>query len=230
MHPRRRRAPSDQPEWRRPRGCMVPKVTGGFFISSPPPFTVEIERSQIMQALRPRASFVAQRPRRSSGMVARTRATGQQVGHARSGRSALCRTPLGAVLREGRVSRARRRGRAGGRAPGLPPEPGRPRTHSRAQTAGAGGKTGVLFVCLGNICRSPAAEAVFKAVLAREGVADQFDVDSCGTGGGNPDWWVRSPGRSSACACTWACVWGWARNSACGRERLAGGAYVGASH
>ncbi|KAL4853458.1 putative low molecular weight protein-tyrosine-phosphatase [Chlorella vulgaris] len=43
----------------------------------------------------------------------------------------------------------------------------------------------VLFVCLGNICRSPSAEAVFKDVVARAGVADQFVIDSCGTGGGS---------------------------------------------
>ncbi|CAG9464216.1 unnamed protein product [Pedinophyceae sp. YPF-701] len=51
------------------------------------------------------------------------------------------------------------------------------------------GKTGVLFVCLGNICRSPTAEAVFNMVVERAGVADSFDIDSCGTGGGNPGWY-----------------------------------------
>lgn len=62
----------------------------------------------------------------------------------------------------------------------------------RARSAGdaaSGGKTGVLFVCLGNICRSPTAEAMFRAVAEREGVADKFDIDSCGTGGGNPSWY-----------------------------------------
>ncbi len=33
----------------------------------------------------------------------------------------------------------------------------------------------------GNICRSPTAEAMFRAVVEREGVADKFDIDSCGT-------------------------------------------------
>lgn len=43
-------------------------------------------------------------------------------------------------------------------------------------------KTGVLFVCLGNICRSPLAEGIFIDMAKRRGVIDQFDVDSCGTG------------------------------------------------
>jgi protein-tyrosine phosphatase len=43
--------------------------------------------------------------------------------------------------------------------------------------------TRVLFVCLGNICRSPAAEGVFRHLLAREGLEEHFEVDSAGTGG-----------------------------------------------
>eukprot|EP00210_Caulerpa_lentillifera_P002760 g2639.t1 len=49
---------------------------------------------------------------------------------------------------------------------------------------------GVLFVCLGNICRSPTAEAVFNAQLKKHNLEDSFLVDSCGTGGGNPDWFI----------------------------------------
>jgi len=41
----------------------------------------------------------------------------------------------------------------------------------------------VLFVCLGNICRSPAAEGVFLDLLAREGLEQAFVVDSAGTAG-----------------------------------------------
>lgn len=41
----------------------------------------------------------------------------------------------------------------------------------------------LLFVCLGNICRSPAAEGVFLHLLARRGLEDHFLVDSAGTGG-----------------------------------------------
>lgn len=42
-------------------------------------------------------------------------------------------------------------------------------------------RIGVLFVCLGNICRSPLAEAVFRALAERDGLADRFDIDSAGT-------------------------------------------------
>jgi protein-tyrosine phosphatase len=38
-------------------------------------------------------------------------------------------------------------------------------------------------VCLGNICRSPLARAVFADAAARRGVGHRFEVDSCGTGG-----------------------------------------------
>ena len=39
----------------------------------------------------------------------------------------------------------------------------------------------VLFVCAGNICRSPTAEAVFKTLVARAGLTEQFEIDSAGT-------------------------------------------------
>ena len=42
--------------------------------------------------------------------------------------------------------------------------------------------TRVLFVCLGNICRSPAAEAAFSALAAEAGLTDEFVLDSAGTG------------------------------------------------
>jgi protein-tyrosine phosphatase len=41
----------------------------------------------------------------------------------------------------------------------------------------------ILFVCLGNICRSPLAEAVFADLVRREGVADRIGGDSAGTAG-----------------------------------------------
>jgi protein-tyrosine phosphatase len=39
----------------------------------------------------------------------------------------------------------------------------------------------VLFVCLGNICRSPLAEGIFRHKIEQKGIASRFVVDSCGT-------------------------------------------------
>lgn len=39
----------------------------------------------------------------------------------------------------------------------------------------------VMFVCTGNICRSPTAEAVFRACVERAGLGDLFDIQSSGT-------------------------------------------------
>ena len=41
----------------------------------------------------------------------------------------------------------------------------------------------VLFVCLGNICRSPTGEGLLRAVVAERGLDGEFEVDSAGTGG-----------------------------------------------
>ena len=41
--------------------------------------------------------------------------------------------------------------------------------------------TSILFVCLGNICRSPMAEGVFLSILEREGQSSDFNIDSAGT-------------------------------------------------
>ena len=54
----------------------------------------------------------------------------------------------------------------------------------------------ILFVCLGNICRSPAAEGVFKHMLRQRGITGRFEVDSAGTYSGHagelPDPRMRS--------------------------------------
>ena len=47
----------------------------------------------------------------------------------------------------------------------------------------------LLFVCMGNICRSPLAECVFMHHINRRQIADRFRVDSAGTGG----WHVGHP-------------------------------------
>ncbi len=39
----------------------------------------------------------------------------------------------------------------------------------------------VLFVCLGNICRSPTAEGVFRAQVEQAGLSDRIEIDSAGT-------------------------------------------------
>ena len=47
----------------------------------------------------------------------------------------------------------------------------------------------VLFVCLGNICRSPSAHGVFREAVARAGWADRVHIESAGTG----DWHIGKP-------------------------------------
>ncbi len=54
----------------------------------------------------------------------------------------------------------------------------------------------VLFVCLGNICRSPTAHGIFAAQVDAAGLADSIAVDSCGTGA----WHVGEPPDARATA------------------------------
>ncbi|UDG82982.1 low molecular weight protein-tyrosine-phosphatase [Candidatus Vallotia lariciata] len=53
----------------------------------------------------------------------------------------------------------------------------------------------LLFVCLGNICRSPTAEAVMRAKVYRAGLANKIHLDSAGTG----DWYVGAAPDPRAC-------------------------------
>lgn len=43
-------------------------------------------------------------------------------------------------------------------------------------------KIKILFVCLGNICRSPAAEGVFRSIVDEHNDSDRWEIDSAGTG------------------------------------------------
>lgn len=52
----------------------------------------------------------------------------------------------------------------------------------------------VLFVCLGNICRSPTAEGVFRKLVRDNGLGEKIETDSCGTS----DWHIGDPPDSRA--------------------------------
>jgi protein-tyrosine phosphatase len=54
----------------------------------------------------------------------------------------------------------------------------------------------LLFVCLGNICRSPTAEAVMRGLLREQGLEDAVEVDSAGVG----DWHAGEPPDARATA------------------------------
>ena len=47
----------------------------------------------------------------------------------------------------------------------------------------------ILFVCLGNICRSPTAEGVMRSLVRERGLEREIEIDSAGTGG----WHVGNP-------------------------------------
>jgi protein-tyrosine phosphatase len=73
----------------------------------------------------------------------------------------------------------------------------------------------VLFVCLGNICRSPTAEGVMRALVAEAGLQDEIELDSAGTGA----WHVGEPPDSRAIAA--AAVRGIALDGAARQVRIA---------
>ena len=61
-------------------------------------------------------------------------------------------------------------------------------------------KRHILFVCLGNICRSPAAEGVLRDMAARNGMENRLEIDSAGTYSGHtgdlPDYRMRAAALS----------------------------------
>lgn len=61
-------------------------------------------------------------------------------------------------------------------------------------------KQRILFVCLGNICRSPAAEAMLQMLVERNGLTDVVEVDSAGTYGGHAGEAADSRMRRAAAA------------------------------
>lgn len=56
-------------------------------------------------------------------------------------------------------------------------------------------KTKILFVCLGNICRSPAADGIMRRIVRERGLAADFEIDSAGTYAG-----TRANCPTRACA------------------------------
>lgn len=87
---------------------------------------------------------------------------------------------------DGQLPRARRGDRLVRRPPNTPPV---------MDVNGLGSsRTKILFVCLGNICRSPLAEGVFRQRVDEAGLSDDFEIDSAGTG----SWHVGEPPDSRA--------------------------------
>ncbi len=69
-----------------------------------------------------------------------------------------------------------------------------PQAERQAQARAGRRPVRILFVCLGNICRSPSAEAVMRSLVEKEGLGGEIELDSAGTGG----WHVGEPPDSRA--------------------------------
>lgn len=63
------------------------------------------------------------------------------------------------------------------------------RDHDAAPATAKAARASVLFVCMGNICRSPTAETVFRELARRAGFEDALHIESAGIG----DWHVGQP-------------------------------------
>lgn len=57
---------------------------------------------------------------------------------------------------------------------------------------------GVLFICLGNICRSPSAQVIFESIVKQNKLSHAFKIDSCGTAAFNIG---KSPDKRAIKAC-----------------------------
>jgi protein-tyrosine phosphatase len=77
--------------------------------------------------------------------------------------------------------------------------PAAPKSVSTASRRGRDRPMRVLFVCLGNICRSPLAEGLFRKAVDEAGLSDRFEIASAGTGpwhvGEAPDRRMRDTAR-----------------------------------
>ncbi len=72
-----------------------------------------------------------------------------------------------------------------------------PRSDALSEPAGQQAQSvALLFVCLGNICRSPTAEGVMRELVRSEGLEDRITMESAGTGG----WHVGDPPDARATA------------------------------
>ncbi len=54
-------------------------------------------------------------------------------------------------------------------------------SHQAESTSAESNRFGVLFVCMGNICRSPTAHGVFRRLVVEQGLSHRVEIDSAGT-------------------------------------------------
>lgn len=84
-----------------------------------------------------------------------------------------------------------------------------PKTQSICHTLSLKPHISILFVCLGNICRSPAAQGIMQAIVDEEGDATRWTIDSAGTGnyhiGELPDSRMRAHARRRGLDLTHRC-------------------------